>query len=123
MKLWPEREFLKRSGSARKITCHALQWWQLNNSTKGPWEENQYTPNCKNVDAICGESRFDVSLCLLPAWSLSQGGLQQVETIHSKGQAGPSPPATPVSSGPLTRYPTSSALLWAVGQLLPGVGP
>lgn len=59
---WPGLEFLTRSGSALKITCCPLRWWQLNNSTRGSLGENQYTSNCKNVDAICGESGFDVSL-------------------------------------------------------------
>lgn len=36
---WAGLEFLRRSGSALKITCCPLQWWQLNNSTRGSWEK------------------------------------------------------------------------------------
>ena len=81
---WSGLEFLRRSGSALKITCCPLQGWQLNNSTRGPLEKINCTQNCKNVDAICGESGFDMSQCWLPAWSHSPGGLKLVAALGSK---------------------------------------
>ena len=36
---WSGLEFLRRSGSALKITRCPLQGWQLNNSTRGPLEK------------------------------------------------------------------------------------
>lgn len=80
-------EFLRRNGSALKITCCPLQWWQLNNSTRGPSEKINTQQIAKMWMQFLGKVDL-MWVCWLPAWSHSPGGLKHVASLGSKCWAG-----------------------------------